>query len=93
MLEANVLPFSAGHLAGFDLRRSKNNQIPLLPLPPKGHYPLPSLLRDEGSAVQTDTGPILLHLRLESGLLLDLPLSQETIDGLILTLGHMTTLK
>ncbi len=65
--------------------------LPLLPLPPQGHYRLPTVYREEGAVVVSDGGPVRIHLRLETGLLLDLPLTQATIDALYLALKSLTT--
>jgi hypothetical protein len=53
--------------------------LPLLPLPRLGHFRLPEVVKENGAVVSSGGGLTRIHLQLETGLQLDLPLSQAAI--------------
>jgi hypothetical protein len=57
-------------------------QPPLLPLPPKGHYLLPPLGQLQGAAFPQGEALTRLHLVLESGHQLDMPLTRPQAEAL-----------
>ena len=65
--------------------------LPLVQLGPVAHYRIPTVVRVEGAAFPAGEVQARIHLRLESGHLLDMPLTQATIDELHASLGKLAT--
>ena len=59
-----------------DQSKSWQQPLPLLALGPKGHYLLPALVRLLGGAFPPGEVLIRLHLELETGHQLDIPLTR-----------------
>ena len=65
--------------------------LPLVQLGPVGHYRIPTVVRVEGAAFPPGEVQARIHLRLETGHLLDMPLAQATIDELHASLAKLAT--
>ena len=65
--------------------------LPLAELGPRGHYRIPPIVPVTGVVFSSTTQPIRIHLVLETGHVLDIPMTQAVLDDLYGALKSLAT--